>query len=67
MTNNESMRILRNFLAMMPKTYRKRTPNWVVVRDVILSGTRTAGCTSCMRYCHNIGIDPDAYVIGDVQ
>ena len=47
----------------MPKTYRKRTWNWVVVSDILLSGTRTAGRTSCCAKCIELGIDPMGYTL----
>jgi hypothetical protein len=52
------LNILENFLYMMPKTYRNRSQNWVVVRDILLSGTSTGGQTSCIKKCRELGIDP---------
>lgn len=63
MDKAESLRIIRNYLARMPKTYRARNTNAMVVRDIILHGTRTAGQTSCMEYCQDIGIDPCGYTL----
>ena len=57
------LRILRNYLSMMPKTYRKRTVNFVIVRDLIMQGTGTAGSTSCGKKCVELGIDPYGYEI----
>lgn len=63
MTPTDERRILRNFVEMMPKTYRKRSPNWVLVRDLITKGTNHAGMTSAIQECYKIGIDPDGYEI----
>ena len=57
------LRILNNFLNMMTKAYRKRTINWVVVRDIFLIGTSTSGSTSCINKCKELGIDPYGYTI----
>lgn len=51
-------RILKNCVAMMTKTYRKHTANWVIVRDFLLAGTSTSGSTSCIQKCIDLGIDP---------
>jgi len=40
-----------------------RTYNWVLVRDYIMSGTSTAGRTSCIRHCEHLGIDPYGYMV----
>lgn len=55
------LRLIKNFLDCMTKAYRNRTVNWVVVRDLIMSGTSTAGKTSCIVECQRIGIDPWGY------
>jgi hypothetical protein len=57
------MNIIKNFLRMMPKVYRERSDNWVVVRDILLSGTITAGMTSCIAKCRELGIDPYGYTL----
>ena len=63
MEKAEALRILRNFISCMPKVYRQRYDNAVVVRDIILSGTRTAGRTSCNDYCRELGIDPYGHTL----
>lgn len=55
------LRILRNFIRMMPKTYRKRTMNRTVVRDILMAGTSTMGSNSCVGKCIELNIDPDGY------
>lgn len=57
------LQIVKNFLNNMPKAYRKRNPNWVVVRDILLQHTSTAGSMSCRDKCFELGIKPDAYSI----
>ena len=57
------LNILRNFIGMMPKTYRNRNQNWVAVRDILMSGTSTAGMTSCIKKCRDLGIDPYGYTL----
>jgi hypothetical protein len=59
----DELQILKNFIHMMPKTYRKRHANWVIVHDILLAGTSTAGCTSCRQKCIDLGINPDKYTI----
>jgi hypothetical protein len=63
MDKDESLRILKNFLNCMTKTYRTRTCNWCVVRDLIMQGTSTAGMTSCIEKCRELCIDPHGYKI----
>jgi len=58
MTTDETLRILENYLDMMPKVYSKRHSNWVVARDLLLNRTSTAGRTSCIAKCRDLGIDP---------
>lgn len=56
-------RILRNFISSMPKVYRARNQNWVIVQTLITSGTNHAGHTSAIKECLRIGIDPDGFEI----
>ena len=63
MDKNDELRIVKNFLANMPKTYRRRNANWSVVRDILMQGTHTAGMTSSMHKCWALGIDPDGYTL----
>lgn len=55
--------VLKNFICMMPKTYRQRNINWIIVRDILLANTSTSGSTSCRNKCIELGIDPDGYSI----
>lgn len=55
--------IIKNFLYRMPKTYRKRTMNWVVVKHILLNRTSTAGRTSCIEKCRELRIDPYGYTL----
>ena len=57
------LQILKNYINMMPKIYRKRHCNWVIVRDILLANTATSGNTSCRNKCIELGIDPDKYLI----
>ena len=56
-------RLLRNFIEHMPKTYRKRNPNWVITKDFLQSGTSEGGSTSSRRKCLRLGIHPDGYTL----
>jgi len=61
MDKEAELRILKNFILMMPKTYRMRMMNWCVVRDILMWGTSTSGSTSCAIKCGDLGIDPYEY------
>ena len=63
MTKTEELRILKNFINCMTKTYRSRTANWCVVRDILMGGTPKMGSTSCIEKCTILGIDPFGYEI----
>lgn len=67
MSIDDEIRVLENFISMMPKSYRKRNHNWVVVQDIIMDRTRTAGCTSCMDECRRLGIDPYGYALNRTE
>lgn len=54
----EYLRILRNCLDLLPKTYAKRNSNWVIVQDLIMQGTNRAGRTSSIVKCYELGINP---------
>lgn len=54
----DEIRLLKNYLSNMPKVYSARNQNWVVVRDLLMQGTSTAGMTSCIAKCRELGIDP---------
>ena len=59
----DELKIIENFIYNMPKTYRQRNANHVVVRDILLRQTSTAGMTSCCRKCRELGIDPYGYTL----
>ena len=61
MNKSDELRILKNFLGNMTKAYRQRNMNWVVVQDILMKGTSTAGRTSCCEKCTELGIDPWGY------
>lgn len=63
MTNQDEIRVVNNFLNHMSNAYRKRTKNFTVVGDILLSGTRTSGMTSCVGKCIELNIDPYSYDI----
>jgi hypothetical protein len=54
----DEIRLLKNYLSNMPKVYGLRNQNWVVVRDLLMSGTSTSGMTSSIAKCRELGIDP---------
>jgi hypothetical protein len=56
-------RLLGNFIEHMPKTYRLRNVNWVIVKDFLQSGTSKAGSTSSIAKCRELGIDPYGYTL----
>ena len=55
------LRLLRNFISHMPKTYRKRNQNWVIVKKFLQSGTSKGGSTSSVEKCMLLGINPYGY------
>lgn len=67
MTKEEELRILNNFLDCMTKAYRQRNQNWLVVRDILLNRTSTAGKTSCIAKCIELKIDPWRYELEDEE
>jgi len=58
MNIEDELRIVKNFLNSMTKSYASRTLNLRVVGDILLIGTRTSGMTSCVAKCRELGIDP---------
>ncbi|MEG1754344.1 MAG: hypothetical protein RR234_10575, partial [Christensenella sp.] len=58
------LRVLESFIRNMPKAYRKRTHNWVVVNDILLP---TLGQTSCIDKCKELGIEPYGYTLERVK
>lgn len=58
MQADEELRILKNYISNMPKVYRKRNCNWVIVQELIMIGTSKAGMTSSIEECYRLGIDP---------
>ena len=63
MNKNDELRILKNFIGNMTKVYRARNMNWVIVQDILLSGTSKSGRTSCCDKCIELGIVPYEYKI----
>jgi hypothetical protein len=61
LSREDEMRIVMNFIGCMTKAYRLRTPNWVVVRDILMNRTYTAGRTSCIAKSRELDIDPWGY------
>ena len=61
------LRMLKNYISMMPKTYRKRNANYKIVMDLITNGTSYAGQTSAIEKCNAIGIDPWGYELKEVK
>ncbi|MEG1365685.1 MAG: hypothetical protein RSC96_00555 [Oscillospiraceae bacterium] len=58
------LRVLESFIRNMPKAYRKRTHNWVVVNDILLPAL---GQTSCIDKCKELGIKPFGYTLERVK
>jgi hypothetical protein len=55
------VRAVENYLNSSSKAYARRTPNWCVVRDILMQGTSKAGMTSSISKCRELGIDPYGY------
>jgi hypothetical protein len=53
--------IMKNIENYMPKSHRKNTANWVLVKNYLLAHTIKGGSNSSFKMCEYIGIDPDAY------
>lgn len=51
-------RLLECFISHMPKTYRKRNINWVIVQAFLQYYTNKAGSTSSIEKCRMLDIDP---------
>lgn len=56
-------RLLRNFIEHMPKVYRKRNANCVIVQEFLQAGTSKAGRTSSIEKCASMGLDPWGYTL----
>jgi len=65
MNKETELRILRNFIRNMPKVYRQRNMNWVIVMDLLMQGTSTSGGSSCMSKCRELGMNPYGYRLED--
>ncbi len=63
----DELKIVENFINMMPKVYRQRNANHVVVRNILMNGTSTAGMTSCCVKCMELGIDPYGYDLERIE
>ena len=48
--------LIKNHIYLMPKVYRKRYVNWVMVRDLIHNGM---GYSESI--CRSLGVDPYGY------
>jgi GH35 family endo-1,4-beta-xylanase len=57
------LRIVKNFIKNMSKSYRNVTQNWEVVQDILMARSSTAGQASCIAKCRELGIDPYGYEI----
>jgi hypothetical protein len=53
--------VLRNIERQMPKAWRKRTTNVVIVRDFLMIHTSKGGRTSSYEMCEFLGVDGDGY------
>jgi hypothetical protein len=53
--------IMRNVERELSRQKRRRTPNWLLVRDYLLGHTSHGGSTSCFQHCHYLGVDPEGY------
>ena len=58
---DKELRILKNYIDNMPKVYRKRNANWVIVQELLMAGTLHAGRTSSIKKCIELGIDAYDY------
>ena len=63
MCKEDELRIVRNFIDHMPKTYRKHTMNFKVIQNILMEGTSHMGMTSCCKKCVELGIDPYKYTL----
>ena len=59
--NDMELRILKNHIELMPKVYRKRNQNWVIVKDLLQAMTSKGGRSSSISKCYELGLDPDDY------
>lgn len=57
------LRIIKNFIAKMPKVYRKRNMNFTIVGDILTAMTSKDGMTSRCEKCKELGLDPYGYTI----
>lgn len=57
------LQILRNVIGLLPKTYRNRNTNAVIVSDILLVGTDHSGSTSSHNKCIELGINPGGYLL----
>lgn len=64
-------RMIRNAMNYMSKAHIKRTQNWVIVQRILMQGTSTAGMTSSVTKCRELGFDPYGYgmleIIGSIH
>ena len=48
--------LIKNHISLMPKVYRKRYVNWVIVKDLTYHGSGYS-----MSICSALGVDPYGY------
>jgi len=53
--------VMQNIENGMPKSHRKHSCNWVLVKNYLMRRTNKGGSTSSNMMCEYMGIDPDAY------
>jgi hypothetical protein len=61
------LRIMQSVQQNIPKTVRKRTPNWKLVKDFMLGNTSKGGRTSSILHCVFIGVDPDGFSFWELK
>ena len=60
-------RLLKSFISHMPKTYRDRHCNWVIVQNFLQYWTSKQGRHSSIEKCRALGIDPDGYTLDRLE
>ena len=48
--------LIKNHIELMPKVYRKRYPNWVIVSDLTFNGRGYS-----VSICRALGVNPYSY------
>jgi hypothetical protein len=57
--------IMRAIERTMSPAKRRRTFNWVLVQEYLLSHTSKGGSTSSAKHCEWLGVNPDGYTFFD--